>query len=78
MRTFAEITDAKNDEKPCEVNLYLDKSSLDLLIKRLVKMTSPGDHIHMMSHAWGGDDLSEEKIDENNNTVHHLKITLLE
>lgn len=64
-------------ERPCEVEIYADETGIDYLIKQLSSLKNAGDHVHFMTPEWGMDDLSEEKINVENDLVHHLKLTLI-
>jgi len=61
------------------VHLHADIAGLDRLIQALTFVrdkTVQGicEHEHLMSHSWGGHDLSEHSGPENGELVHHLKI----
>lgn len=67
-----EVNEIKNQ---FEVFLYLDESTLDVLIKDLQRLKDVGDHIHYMSDDWGGVSLSSELQNDKNGAVHHFQIT---
>lgn len=61
------------DDKGEKVELHLDNEGIDFLIEKLQELkTTKNDHLHLMTPAWGGNELSEN---ENSlNRINHLKI----
>ena len=49
----------EKSEQP-EVALCFDAEGLDLLIRKLEHLRSKVDHLHLMTPAWAGQDLTEE------------------
>ena len=70
-----EIKDISNNESS-EVEIYLDREGLSLLIQKLKILESKGGHVHLMTPAWAGNELSEKLIGEGNSLVNHLCIML--
>ena len=62
----------KQDKAVVEINA--DEEGLDYLIKLLSDLKKNGDHFHLMTPAWGMDDLSEEQYHEKSVLVNHLEI----
>jgi hypothetical protein len=61
------------------VEIYLDKTGLDELQKRLKLLTEgKTDHLDLMSESWGPGDLSQKLHGSENTLAHYLKITLTE
>jgi hypothetical protein len=48
-------------------------SHLAQLVQSLANQKEP-EHVHLMSEAWGGDTLGNEKQNENNELINHVKI----
>lgn len=65
------------ENKACVVEIYFDREGVRSFIDELSKLINPGDHLHFMTPEWGMDDLSEEKINIENDLVHHLRVTLI-
>src|SRR3954466_12883938 len=62
-----------------EVEIYFDKEGLEYLIYRLSHiLEGKTNHIHLMSESWGTGELNEISHKPNNNTVHHLRMTLMD
>ena len=68
-----------------EAILFLDRKARDEIVERLLaleftKDKSSNGHFHLMSEAWGGNDLSELSAETLNNLGHsqghHLKVLL--
>jgi hypothetical protein len=70
-----EIKDISKKELS-EVEIYLDREGLSLLIKKLKMLESEGGHVHLMTPAWAGNELSEKLIGKGNTLVNHLCIML--
>jgi hypothetical protein len=79
MQTFTvEIRDADQVERRgAQVEIYIDRASLEELLRDLRRLAEPGDHAHFMTPSWGGDMLSETPQVSTNAIVDHLKITLV-
>lgn len=58
------------------LEVFCDEEGLDSLLHQLQLLRSSGGHLHLMTPAWGGDGLSEEKQVEENSLVHHVRIAL--
>lgn len=64
---------SKEDER---LEIHGDKeglSHLAQLVQSLANQKEP-EHIHLMSEAWGGDALGNDKQNENNELINHVKI----
>ena len=62
------------------VDIYMDEEGRKLLIdslQRLQRTGSRADHDHLMTPAWSGTELSEEKHNQDSELVHQLNIILL-
>lgn len=67
------------DKDGSQVFMHADLAGLDHLIRSLTHIrekVSAGicEHDHMMTDAWGGNELSEKGLDAGTHTVHHVKI----
>jgi hypothetical protein len=71
-------TEIKDISKPegSEVEIYMDREGLSLLIKKLKALESKGGHVHLMTPAWAGKELNEKLIGEGNTLVNHLCLML--
>ena len=49
-------------------------ASLRDIIERLLESPEQIDHAHLMTPAWGGNELSEDVQRESNSLVHHVKL----
>lgn len=68
-------TDSRGDQ----VFIHADVAGLDHLIRSLTyirEKVAGGtcEHDHMMTDAWGGNELTEKVTDADAHTVHHVKI----
>lgn len=62
-----------------ELFLHADNEGLSVLIRTLQQIKDAVDrgaceHDHLMSEAWGGSELSEQKGIQDGELIHHLKI----
>jgi len=63
------------------VQIFADSDGLDALVRDLTRLRDSsvkGDHVHLFSASWGGNDLSEERFLDNSALVHHVKIHKVE
>jgi hypothetical protein len=61
-----------------EVAIAFDSEGLELLIRRLISLRNRIDHLHLMSPAWAGDDLSEDgRGGPDYSLVHSLRLVRL-
>jgi hypothetical protein len=58
------------------VEIFCDRDGLELLIGKLTRLKDRGGHIHLMTPAWAGDELTEERYRPNNKLFNHLMIAL--
>lgn len=78
MALSVEIMDfARLFENAVEVEVYLDKEGLEDLLKQLSFLKKEGDHLHFMSPAWGGHELTDKPFGEGNVGMPHPGITYL-
>ena len=78
MSLSVEIKDiARHFENAAEVEVYLDKKGLEDLLNQLSRLKKEGDHLHFMSPAWGGHELTDKPYVEGNVVMPHLRITYL-
>lgn len=58
------------------LNVHLDKNGIISLQNILddLKNNSKTDHVHLMSHSYGGEELSEEKQSESSILLNNVKI----
>lgn len=59
------------DEKTKTIEIFIDNIGRDRLIGILKKINIPGDHDHLMTPSWSGDELSED-LNNNKNIVIHM------
>lgn len=59
-----------------KIELHLNDEGIDSLIEQLLYLKKEGknEHLHLMTPAWGGDELSEGKTQEGFNLINHVKI----
>jgi hypothetical protein len=57
------------------VEIHLDAEGRDLLVKALSRLKQ-GDHDHLMTPSWGGDVLTEDKMNAGSVLVNHLYLRL--
>lgn len=61
-----------------EVEIYLDNEGLDFLLSQLSFLKNrKTDHVHLMTSAWGGCELTEGVRNTNSLPVHHLRVLLV-
>jgi hypothetical protein len=58
------------------VEIFCDREGLDLLIDKLTRLRDRGGHTHLMTPAWAGDELTEERYRPGNTLFNHLMIAL--
>ncbi len=56
------------------LEIHGNKEGLKSLISILLKATETGDHSHMMTASWGGEELTDEKQCDENKLINHVKI----
>lgn len=81
MKLTVEIEKAVKGEAPCTVEVYFDREGLDALLERIdLLKTNKTDHIHLFTPSWGADDedLTEDRMLDKNDLVHHLKLTMVD
>jgi hypothetical protein len=59
-----------------EVEIFCDPEGLDSLINTLERLRKHRGHEHLMTPAWVGHALTEDRQRAGNELVHHLRITL--
>jgi hypothetical protein len=73
-----EIRDAdKVNEGLAEIEIFCDLEGLSLLAKQLEHLKSGSSHVHLMTPAWAGDELSEKAVGNGTTLINHLRISLL-
>lgn len=61
-----------------EVAICCDEEGLNFLIEKLSRLRGKKDHLHLMTPAWSGTELSEKKQgDENYYLANHLRLVKL-
>jgi hypothetical protein len=63
----------ENNKRLESVEIYLDPTGLDRLIRDLESLRGLSTHLHFMTPSWGGKELAESPRAENT-TVNHLII----
>lgn len=66
----------ESDKENELIEIHCDQKGLEnlkFLIDSLLSTHAP-DHIHLMTKAWGGKELSEKKQGSENTLVNHVKI----
>ena len=58
------------------VEIHCDSEGLELLVSKLNVLKQHGGHEHLMTPAWAGTELTEEKQGDGNELINHLKILL--
>jgi hypothetical protein len=71
-----EIKDIETPDK-AEVEIFLDRNGIDLLIKKLQWLKKSGGHVHLMTPAWAGNELSEIKFGKKSTLVNHLCVAII-
>ena len=61
-----------------EVEIYIDRESMEDLLLQLSFLKEIGDHAHFMTPSWGGGELAENGYVSGNKNVNHMRITLVE
>lgn len=58
------------------VEIHCDSDGLELLLYQLGHLKTRETHVHLMTPAWAGDELSEDRSNRDANTVivNHLKV----
>ncbi len=74
-----EIKDfAKASEGEAEVEIFLDANGIEFLRYQLDLIEGGESHVHLMSPAWAGDELSDKPMNNDSNfaVVHHVKLVM--
>ena len=58
------------------VEIHANQDGLSTLIRCLEELRVHGDHIHLMTQDWGGQELTQEKQGPENRLVNHVKLML--
>jgi hypothetical protein len=67
--------DASADARVSEVAICFDDEGLKYLLKKLQWLRGRADHLHLMTEAWGGQGLDEQRQGGPDCIlVHHLRI----
>jgi hypothetical protein len=79
MPTPNHILSFGTDKDGSQVFIHADLAGLDHLIRSLSHIRQKVEsgiceHDHMMTDAWGGNELTEKVLDADARTVHHVKI----
>jgi hypothetical protein len=61
-----------------ELDIVCDVAGLELLITKLNQLKQNGGHTHLMTPAWAGDELTEERQTETGMLVNHVRLVLLD
>ena len=56
------------------LDIFFDLDGRDRLVASLLKINVPGDHDHLMTSSWGGDELTETVHSPDNVPVHMVTI----
>jgi hypothetical protein len=65
----------ESTESPEAIELHTDKEGMAHLIDELKRLMEGTDnHIHLMTPAWAGQDLTEEPVGEGNKTIHQVNV----
>lgn len=61
-----------------KIEIHTNKDGLKYLIDELTNLynSKKNEHYHLMTPAWGGNELTEEKQNEESNLINHVKIIL--
>ncbi len=64
------------DKESEQLEIHADAKGLNELVAQLKKLSGyeGGDHLHLMTGDWGGDELSSEKQNSNAELINHVKI----
>lgn len=57
-----------------EVEIYCDREGLEELRRQIDILDRGGTHVHLMSEAWAGNELTEQKQGSETVLAHHLLI----
>jgi len=68
MKISVEIVDGET------VEINANEQGLEFLINALTQLKKNGDHVHMMTEAWGMSELAEMPRHDDSKLVHHLEI----
>ena len=60
-----------------EVEIFCDAVGLEELIKQLGHLRSGSTHVHLMTAAWAGTELSDKPMGKGTELINHLRISLL-
>ncbi|MCP4485993.1 MAG: methylhydantoinase [Gammaproteobacteria bacterium] len=64
------------DKDSEQLEIHSDAEGLKGLVEQLNKLArlEDGDHLHLMTGDWGGDELSSDKQNSNAELIHHVKV----
>jgi Immunity protein 32 len=67
----------KATEGMAEVEIYCDSSGLSELSRQIQFLLANETHVHLMTPAWAGQELTEISQGVGTTLVHHLRISLV-
>ena len=77
MLVTVELKDGQ-DASIAELAICFDDEGLEFLIEKLSRLRGKKDHLHLMTQAWAGNELSNEKQGgENYDLINHLRLVKL-
>ena len=64
------------DKDSEQLEVHTDNKGLEVLIKKMsqLKSVEGKDHLHLMTEAWGGSELSDEKQNDQAILINNVKI----
>lgn len=66
----------ESNETAQAIEIFCDSDGLETLVRKLEILRAKGGHVHLMTPAWAGDELTEEVQGEGNRLLNHLRIVL--
>ena len=77
MRLSFEVS-APTQDGGVEIEVWLDRTGRDYLVRELSKLSDTGDHFHLFSRAWffSGNQLTEERRNVGSSVGRHVKVYL--
>ena len=66
----------EHNKREDSIEVFMDQEGLDFFSKRLEILRKHGGHEHLMTPAWAGNELTEDKQGKDNDLIHHLRLVL--
>jgi hypothetical protein len=71
-----DVLTVEHNTKDESIEIFCDREGLELLMRKLSVLAEKGGHVHLMTPAWSGNELTEEKQSDTSELINHVVIAL--